>query len=67
MNVDELPSLISVEDAGELLGLSRSAAYRAAARGEVPTIRFGRNMRVPKGRLLRLLGLMETGPAEREG
>lgn len=56
MDVDELPSLMSVEDAGEILGLSRSAAYRAASRGEVPTLRFGRNLKVPKWRLLALLG-----------
>jgi excisionase family DNA binding protein len=33
--------------AGELLGLGRNSAYAAAARGEIPTIRIGRLLRVP--------------------
>jgi excisionase family DNA binding protein len=37
----------SVPDAGKLLGISRNAAYAAAARGEIPTIRIGNLLRVP--------------------
>jgi excisionase family DNA binding protein len=55
--LDQLPALLRVEQAGELLGLSRSAAYRAAAGGDLPTIRFGRRLYVPTARLLELLGL----------
>jgi excisionase family DNA binding protein len=40
---------ISVPDAGaEYYGLSKNAAYAAAARGEIPTIRVGRLLRVPR-------------------
>jgi excisionase family DNA binding protein len=53
----QLPALLRVEQAGELLGLSRSAAYRAAASGDLPTIRFGRRLYVPTARLLDLIGL----------
>lgn len=56
MNLEMLPPTITVEHAGELLGLSRSAAYRAADRGELPTIRFGRRLFVPTPKLLALLG-----------
>jgi hypothetical protein len=60
--------VLSVEQAGQLFGLRRSAAYDAARRGELPTIRFGRKVVVPTGRLLGLLGLNEvtaaTGIAE---
>ena len=38
----------SVPEAGRLLGLSRNAAYEAAKRGDIPTLRFGRLLRVPK-------------------
>jgi Helix-turn-helix domain len=55
--LDHLPALLGVEQAGDLLGLSRSAAYRAAAGGDLPTIRFGRRLYVPTARLLQLLGL----------
>ena len=39
---------ISVPEAGKrYFGLSRNAAYDAAARGELPVIRIGRLLRVP--------------------
>jgi excisionase family DNA binding protein len=57
LEVAELPPTISVERAAKLLGLSRSAAYRAAATGQLPTISFGRRLLVPTSRLLEMLGL----------
>ena len=42
------PLTMSVPDAGKrYFGLSRNAAYDAAARGDIPTIRIGRLLRVP--------------------
>jgi excisionase family DNA binding protein len=39
---------VDVPTAGKrYLGLSRNAAYAAAERGEIPTIRVGRLLRVP--------------------
>jgi hypothetical protein len=46
-----------VETAGRLLGLGRAAAYRAAQRGEIPTLRLGGRKVVPVPRLLALVGL----------
>jgi excisionase family DNA binding protein len=57
----ELPALLSMEQACELLGLSRSAGYRAAAAGHIPTIRWGHRLYVPTARLLELLGLVPEG------
>lgn len=57
-----LPPTISVEQAGELLGVSRRSAYRAAARGQIPTVRIGRRLLVPTQRLLELLGLDRPPP-----
>jgi hypothetical protein len=37
-----------VPTAGALLGLSRNASYEAAARGEIPTIKIGKLLKVPK-------------------
>lgn len=48
--------VLSVAEAGELLGLSRAFAYELVARGELPVIRFGRRIVVPKAALLELLG-----------
>jgi excisionase family DNA binding protein len=57
VELSELPATISVEHAAKLLGVSRSAAYRAAASGQLPTIAFGRRLLVPTSRLLEMLGL----------
>lgn len=37
-----------VPEAGAKLGLSRNGSYDAAARGEIPTIKIGRLLKVPK-------------------
>jgi excisionase family DNA binding protein len=50
------PLTISVEDAARLLGISRGLAYEAARRGELPVIRVGRRLLVPRQRLLELVG-----------
>jgi excisionase family DNA binding protein len=55
-DVTELPPTVTVEHAARLLGVSRSAAYRAAAKGQLPTISFGRRLLVPTSRLLEMLG-----------
>lgn len=52
-----VPATISVQQAGDLLGVSRRTAYRAADRGQIPTIRIGRRWFVPTARLLDLLGM----------
>jgi excisionase family DNA binding protein len=57
LGLSELPALLSVEQTCELLGLSRSAGYRAAAAGHIPTIRWGYRLYVPTARLIKLLGV----------
>jgi excisionase family DNA binding protein len=42
-------------DAGKRLGLGKSATYQSVARGEIPTLRFGRRIVVPKLALDRML------------
>ena len=51
-----LPLTIKVEQAAILLGISRSAAYRAAKAGQLQTLRMGRKLLVPTAPLLRMLG-----------
>ena len=47
---------ISVPEAGRrYFGLSRNGSYEAATRGEIPTIRIGRKLRVPVVALERML------------
>jgi excisionase family DNA binding protein len=45
----------TVPEAGRRLGLSRGSAYEAAKRGEIPTIRIGRLLKVPIAAFERLL------------
>jgi excisionase family DNA binding protein len=68
MKVDNLPHVLSVEQAGMLLGISRRSAYRAANKGELPTLRMGRRLLVPTAQLMTLMGLKvdpgDVGPRE---
>jgi excisionase family DNA binding protein len=57
------PLTISVEDAARLLGISRGLAYEAARRGELPVIRLGRRLLVPRSQLLELVGPLEPREA----
>lgn len=61
-SVQELPAVMSVEEAARLLRIGRSAAYEQAriyratgGREGLPVIVFGRSLRVPTGALLELL------------
>jgi excisionase family DNA binding protein len=53
--------VLSVAEAGALLGLSRAFAYELMARGELPVVRFGRRIVVPKAALLDLLSTAPSG------
>lgn len=52
---------LDVPEAGRFLGLSRALSYDAARSGELPTIRFGRKLRVPTAAVWRLLGMAVPG------
>jgi excisionase family DNA binding protein len=59
LNPEERPT-ISIEEAGIVLGISRWGAYQAAKTGELPTVRFGRRVRVPTAALRRMLALDDS-------
>jgi excisionase family DNA binding protein len=46
----------SVDETAALLGVSRSMAYECIRRGEIPAIRFGRRVLVPRMAIDELLG-----------
>lgn len=46
---------LTVEEAAALLGIGRNTAYQAAANGELPVIRIGRRLLIPRAALDRLL------------
>lgn len=44
----ESPKWLSVPEAGQIYyGLSRNGSYSAAERGDIPTVRVGRLLKVP--------------------
>jgi hypothetical protein len=53
-------------DAGQALGLSRNATYDAARRGQIPTIRLGKLLKVPTAALNRMLESASQAPRETE-
>ncbi|MDP8932133.1 MAG: helix-turn-helix domain-containing protein [Actinomycetota bacterium] len=57
---------MTVEQAGALLGISRRSAYRAAALGQIPTIRLGRRILVPTALLYGMLGIQPRQDADFE-
>jgi excisionase family DNA binding protein len=62
MNENSLPErkTLTVEEAAEALGIGRTLAYEAVRRGEIPTIRIGRRLLVPRGALDQLLGIVRA-------
>jgi excisionase family DNA binding protein len=55
---------LTVEEAATLLGIGRNSAYQAIARGELPALRIGRRLLVPRAALERHLA--ESGAIGRE-
>jgi excisionase family DNA binding protein len=50
--LDDLPAFLTVPEAAAFLRLGRTACYEAVARGEIPSVKFGARLRVPRGALL---------------
>lgn len=52
---DDLPEFLTAEEIRTYLRLGRSTIYELLRRGELPHVRFGRAIRVPKAALARYL------------
>jgi excisionase family DNA binding protein len=53
---DDARLTYTLTEAASRLGISRTLAYEAAHRGELPMCRIGRRVLIPRVALLRLLG-----------
>ncbi len=67
---DELPEVLTIEEAAKVLRIGRGAAYALArqwldsgGRQGLPVVRLGRSLRVPRAGLLRLLDVGGEGSA----
>lgn len=56
LTLTNAPDVLTVEQVAELLRISRGSAYEGVRTGEIPALRVGRTIRVPKYRLQELLG-----------
>ena len=69
--MDRNRQTLTVEEAARVLGISRGVAYESARRGELPVVRLGRRLLVPRPRLEELLGgkfaLNDDDPAATPG
>ena len=54
---DDWPATMTVTEAARIIGISRSAGYRAAHKGELPTIRVGGRLLVPTAKLREMPGM----------
>ena len=54
---DDERLVITVEEAGRLLGISRSLAYQLVRQGDIPSLRLGRRIVVPRHALESKLGI----------
>ena len=52
---DKKRATLSVPEAGRILGIGKQLAYAAAHNGELPVIKIGRRLLVPRAALERLL------------
>jgi len=52
---------LTVPEVAALLGISRGTAYEAIRLGQIPSLRFGRRVVIPKAALQRLLDGEQEG------
>ena len=48
--------MFSVEEVAAILGIGRATAYQCANTGEIPALRLGRRLLIPRAALVRMLG-----------
>ena len=46
---------LTVDEAAQALGISRASAYKAVERGEIPTLRLGKRLVVPRTKFEEML------------
>ena len=51
---DDIPVMMTVEEFGKLMRVSRNTAYAFVREGLVPTVKVGRQIRIYRGDILKL-------------
>lgn len=55
-NNNDLPEIMTVEEVAKLLRLKRSTTYEYVKQGYIPHVKFGKQIRVIKSKLLEAIG-----------
>ena len=63
---EALPQFLSVEEFRAFVGIGRSTVYDLLRRNELPCVRFGRVVRIPRDALRPYLRLDENGKEKRD-
>ncbi len=53
--LEGLPTVLTIPETAKILRIGRNSAYEAAHRGQIPTIKIGRRLLVPREALERQL------------
>jgi len=53
--MNNLPEILTVQETAKYLRLKRSTAYELVKQGVIPSVKLGRQIRVPKSKLLKML------------
>ncbi len=62
--MDKEKLTLTVDEAARCLGIGRNSAYEAIAKGEIPVIRVGKRLLVPKAALAKMLSGNDSKSAE---
>ena len=52
MQLEDLPSFLTPEEVGEIFRLGRTTVYALLKARKIPSVRFGRQVRIPKEHIL---------------
>lgn len=52
MSINDLPEVLTVDETARFLRISRATAFAAIHRGDLPAVRVGRRLLVPRVRLV---------------
>ena len=54
IQLEGLPSFLTPDEVGEIFRLGRTTVYALLKTGQIPSVRFGRQVRIPKEAILTL-------------
>lgn len=57
LTLQHAPDVLTVAEAAVLLRIGRNCAYTAVQCGQIPSIRLGRRVLIPKAALMALIGV----------